>query len=186
MKIISSFKRRTALRATTTRNIDCARSPFCVNEGKTPQDSSSPPRRKCEKIRPQPRRTCIHCRTKCSARRISRNIQYAVLHKQHPYTRTEAERYEGKGEVSSFPSANSTSKSTPPLGARDLRTFFTSGKSAKNPLICIVRQIGRNPLHDGEFEENLEDLHLELECQRSCSQSASTNSVLGENLVDLH
>ena len=23
--------------------------------------------------------------------------------------------------------------------------FFTPGKSAKNPLICLVRQIGRNP-----------------------------------------
>ena len=34
LEIMSSVKVRTALRATTTRSIDCARSPFCVNEAK--------------------------------------------------------------------------------------------------------------------------------------------------------
>ena len=47
-EIISSVKVRTALRATKTRSIDCAHSPFCVNGGETPLDSSSPQRGKCE------------------------------------------------------------------------------------------------------------------------------------------
>ena len=77
------------------------------NGGQTPQDSSSPQRKKNAEIRPKPpkyrRRTCIH-------RTRPEKFQYAVLHRQHPYTRTRTERNEGKREMSRFSSANSATK----------------------------------------------------------------------------
>ena len=97
LEIVSSVKVRTALRATTTRSIDCGRSPFCVNGGKTPQDSGSPPRRKCENSSKASRRTCIHCRTKWRARRIS-----AVLHWRHPNTGPGLKETSAKEKFPSF------------------------------------------------------------------------------------
>ena len=73
-----------------------------ATEGRaTLQDSSSPQRRKCEKF----------------VQSLSKNMYLPKIQKRStpqatPKHRTRAERYEGKGEVSSFSCANSASKST--------------------------------------------------------------------------
>ena len=73
-----------------------------------------------------------------------------------------------------------------PGASTDLRTFFGTGKSAKNPCRSLIRRTRRErkKLLKPVLGVNLEDLpHAELECQRS-AETALLNSVLGKTLED--
>ena len=74
----------------------------------------------------------------------------------------------------------------------DPRTFLGPGKSAKNSLRRLFHVVShqleseklRKTLLNAVLGENLEELHRELENQRSARQTMLLNSVLGENLED--
>ena len=73
-----------------------------------------------------------------------------------------------------------------PLGARDLRTFFPAEKSAKNPLICRIGQIGRTSCGKRRTTQNWNvNVLLGSRCWKTCFTKRS-RTVLGENREDLH
>ena len=68
--------------------------------------------------------------------------------------------------------------------------FFELGEKCENPLEFLHLHRHANEqmskLLNPVLGENLEDLHCELECQRSAGTPALLNSVLWKNLEDLH